>query len=51
VEGAEGGTVVELGREIFGRKGKEGDRKGEGEDGEGRSEGEEKLRGLMGKKG
>jgi hypothetical protein len=60
VEGTQGGTVVELGREIFGggrksgKDGKEGgkDRDGDGEgEARGRSEEEERLRGLMGKKG
>jgi hypothetical protein len=53
VEGTQGGTVVELGREIFGggrKGGKDRDGDGEGE-ARGRSEEEERLRGLMGKKG
>jgi hypothetical protein len=52
VGGTQGGTVVELGREIFGNAEKERSKdEGAGEGGnKGRSAEEEKLRGLMGKK-
>jgi hypothetical protein len=52
VGGTQGGTVVELGREIFGGAGKERSKdEGAGEDRDkGRSAEEERLRGLMGKK-
>ncbi|CAK3868024.1 hypothetical protein CBER1_03130 [Lecanosticta acicola] len=45
-----GGTVGELGRELFGGKGKEGE-KGEKGVGVGRSEEEERLRALKGRRG